>query len=154
MEDSTSNPPTGEQPTPPPAKKKLPAWVRILTAIAGLIVIVCGLLQWLGNGHDVQYDKDDIHYYHDATHADADALAKALKDAGYFGNASGVTVLLDKKGDEITLSFVVDPQKVNDPAIQKDFHDVAVGVAKSISGQLVGIKLVDSDLNVKQTIGV
>ena len=154
MEDGTSIPPTGEIPTPPPAKKGMPKWVRILTAIAGLIVIVCGLLQWLGSGHDVQYGKDDIRYYHDATHADADAVAKALTDAKYFGNDTGGTVLLNKKGDEITLSFVVNPEKISDPGVQKYYHDLAVSVAQSISGKLVAIKLVDSDLNVKQSISV
>ena len=133
----------------------MPAWVRILVGLVGIIVIISGLLQIFGGrgGHDVPYGKDNITYYHDATRADADALAKGLQDASYFGsNADGVTVLLDKKGDAITVSFVVKPEKADDPATKKFFHDLAVTVTKSVSGKLSTIKLVDPELNEKQSI--
>src|SRR5579872_6083459 len=138
MQESSSTPPPGDQPasvpTPPstPAKKPMPRWARIVIGIAGIIVVISGLAQMFGGGHDVSYGKDNITYYHDATRADADALAKALQDASYFGKiADGVTVLLDKKGDSVVLSFVVNPDKVNDPDTKKAFHDLAVGVAKT-----------------------
>jgi TPR repeat protein len=102
--------------------------------------------QMLGGRGDATYGKDEIQYTNDATRADADAMAKALKNTGYFAG-NGVTVVLDKIGKDITLSFVVDPKKVSDPAVQKAFHDLAVGVAKSVSGNLKTVKLVDSQWN-------
>lgn len=155
MQEGSVNPTAGEEPAPAPKKKKMPVWVRILMGLAGIIVIISGLLQVFGgrSGHDVPYGKDNITYYHDATRADADALAKGLQDASYFGsNADGVTVLLDKKGDAITVSFVVKPEKADDPATKKFFHDLAVTVTKSVSGKLSTIKLVDPELNEKQSI--
>jgi hypothetical protein len=158
MQEGSSTPPPGDQPAfplPPstPAKKKMPAWARIVIGVAGIIVIISGLLQLFGGGHDVTYGKDNITYYHDASRADADALAKALQDAAYFGkNSSGVTVLLDKNGDSIILSFVINPDKANDPDTKKAFHDLAVGVSKSVPGKLKTIKLIDSEKNEKQSI--
>ena len=149
-------PPSGSEPIPqPPKKKPMPMWTRIVFLIAGVIAIISGVSTIFGGhgGHDVEYGADDIRYYHDATKSDADALAKALKDASYFGgDTAGKTVLLDKTGDSIILSFVVNPDKAGDPATQKLFHDLGVGVAKSISGTLTTIKLVDPELNEKQSM--
>ena len=155
MQETPPTPLSGDQPVPAPKKKPMPRWARIVIGIAGFIVIISGIAQVFGGGHDVPYGKDNITYYHDASRADADALAKALQDANYFGkNADGVTVLLDKKGDAVTLSFVVNPDKAKDPDMKKLFHDLAVGVAKSVSGKLSTIKLVDPKLNELQSIDV
>src|SRR5580704_2161913 len=98
MESGLPNPPAGDQPAPAPKKKsKMPAWARIVVGVAGIIAMISGLVQIFGGsgGHDVSYDKDNIIYYHDATRADADALAKGLKDASFFGtDPGGFTVLL------------------------------------------------------------
>jgi hypothetical protein len=154
MQEGIPNPPAGDQPTAAPRKAKMPLWVRLLVGLAGIIVIISGLRQIFGGGgHEASYGKDKVIYYHDATRADADALAKALQNAEFFGsNPDGVTVLLDKKGDDITLSFVVKPEKANDPDMKKVFHDLAVTVAKPVSGKLTTIRLVDPDLNEKQTM--
>jgi len=157
MQDGIPNPPAGDQPAPASKKAKMPVWARLLVGLAGIIAIISGLYQIFGGpgGHDVPYGKDIVTYYHDATRADADALAKALKDAGYFGsNPDGVTVLLDKKADAITLSFVVKPEKADDPDTKKVFHDLAIAVAKSVSGNLTAIKLVDPELHEKQSLDV
>jgi hypothetical protein len=157
MQEGISNPPAGDQPAPASKKAKMPVWARLLVGLAGIIAIISGLYQIFGGpgGHDVPYGKDIVTYYHDATRADADALAKALKDAGYFGsNPNGVTVLLDKKADAITLSFVVKPEKADDPDTKKVFHDLAIAVAKSVSGNLTAIKLVDPELHEKQSLDV
>jgi len=158
MQEDIPNPPAGDQPAGASKKKaKMPVWARIVVGIAGIIAIVSGLYQIFGGpgGHDAPYGKDIVTYYHDATRADADALAKALKDAGYFGsNPDGVTVLLDKKGDAFTLSFVVKPEKADDPDMKKVFHDLAIVVAKSVSGNLTAIKLVDPELHEKQSLDV
>ena len=154
MSEGSSIPPVESQ-SPPPKKKPMPVWARIIFGIAGLIAIVSGILTIFGghSGHDVAYGKDDITYYHDATHADADAVAKALQDASYFGDANnGKTVLLDKTGDSIVISFVVNPDKASDPNIQKSFHDLGVGVTKSLSGKLTTVRLVDPELNEKQSM--
>jgi hypothetical protein len=130
-------------------------WARIIFLIAGVIAIISGLSTIFGGHgeHDVQYGADDIRYYHDATKADSDAVAKALKDASYFGsNTSGTTVLLDKTGDSIVISFVVNPDKAGDPNTQKFFHDLGVSIAKSISGTLSTVRLVDPNLNEKASM--
>jgi len=125
MSETPSNPLPADQPAPAPKKKPMPRWARIVVILAGIIVMISGIAQFFGGGHDVPYGKDNITYYHDASRADADALAKALQDASYFGkNADGVTVLLDKKGDAVTLSFVVNPDKAKDLDTKKLFHDV------------------------------
>ena len=121
--------------------------------ISLLLTAVGTLSTLMRNPTNVPYGKDNIIYYHDATRADVDALAKALQVAAYFGTmTNGVTVLLDKKGDAITISFVVKPEKADDPATKKFFHDLAVAVVKSVSGKLTSVKLVDEDLNEKQSI--
>ncbi|MGD0137989.1 MAG: protein kinase [Tepidisphaeraceae bacterium] len=125
-------------------------WAKPLTLGFFILILVSSLTlvgELTGIPTNVQYGKDNIIYYHDATRADADALAKALKDAAYFGcTTDGETVLLDKKGDAITISFMVRPEKADDPATQKFFHDLAVTVAKPVSGTLTTVKLVDLDL--------
>jgi len=131
----------------------MPIWARIVVGIAGLIAIISGLHQIFGGpgGHDAQYGKDDIRYFHDATQSDADALAKSLQEAKFFGR-DGCTVLLDKQDEAITLSFVIPPEKADDPDAKKFFHDLAVTVAKSVPGKLATIKLVDPELHEKQSM--
>jgi hypothetical protein len=145
----------GPPPIPPVRKKGMPVWLRIVVGFVGIFAIIGGFKQIFGGGHDVKYGKDDIRYYHDATHSDADALAKALTDIQFFGsNPDGLTVLLDKQGDSVTLSYVVKPDKINDPDTLKIFHDLSVDVAKSVPGTLTKIRLVDDQLNEKQSTGV
>jgi hypothetical protein len=150
-----ATPPPADIPQPAPAQKKsMPVWVRILFGIAGIIAIISGLYQIFGGGHNVNYGKDNIIYYHDATRSDADLLAKALQTDQYFGsNANGVSVLLDKKGDAITISFVFPDDKAGDTTLMKTLHDIAIDVTKSVPGKLTTIRIVDPDLNEKQSVG-
>jgi hypothetical protein len=157
MQAGLPNPAAGDQSAPAPKKSKMPVWARIIVGVAGILVMISGLVEIFGGsgGHNVSYGKDNIIYYHDATRADADALAKGLKDASYFGsNTDGVTVLLDKLGDGFSISFVIKPEKAGDPATQKFFHDLAVTIAKPISGTLTTVRLVDPELNLKQSLDV
>ncbi len=142
---------------PAPKKKTMPVWARILIGIAGIIAIVSGLSTvFKGFGqHEQDYGKDSIIYYHDATKDDCDKLAKALTDSKYFGqNPSGLAVLLDKTGDSFVISFVVNPDKANDPELKKEFHDLGVGIAPAVPGKLTKIRLVDPELNEKQSLDV
>lgn len=94
--------------------------------------------------------KDEIYYTGTATLAEAQALGAALQGAHYFQD-HGVTVLLDKGTAGASISFVVKDGAWNQPKMMSAFETIGRGVAASVGGLPLQVRLIDNDRNVKLT---
>jgi hypothetical protein len=93
--------------------------------------------------------KDQIVYSGTATQNDATALGNALKTAGYFQD-TGVTVLLNKGTSGTTISFVVQDGAWNNAADVSAFETIVRGVASSVGGLPIDMRLVNTALVVEK----
>jgi hypothetical protein len=93
--------------------------------------------------------KDQIVYSGTATQNDATALGNALKTAGYFQD-TGVTVLLNKTASSTTISFVVQDGAWNNAADVSAFETIVRGVASSVGGLPIDMRLVNTALVVEK----
>ena len=83
--------------------------------------------------------KDQVYYGGTATKQDAAALGAALKSEGYLRD-NGFIVILVKDTTGATVSFVVDPQKVSQPATIDAFEQVLGNAAASTIGLPVKLR--------------
>jgi len=93
--------------------------------------------------------KDQIVYSGTATKNDATALGNALKTAGYFQDR-GVTVLLNKTASSTTISFAVQDGAWNNATDVSDFETIVRGVASSVGGLPIDMRLVSTTLVVEK----
>ena len=97
--------------------------------------------------------KDEIEYSGKATAQDARALGQALKAEGFLQDR-GVTVLLSRGADGATVSFVVKAGLWDDAKYVAAFEQVARGVAPSVGGLPMKMRLVDSSEEVKKEVSL
>jgi hypothetical protein len=80
--------------------------------------------------------------------AEADAVGRALTQAGYFNEARDSTLMLSREGGTPQLRYVIDPQAANDPGVVAEFEEVSAGIANSIfEGHPLLMRLCDAELN-------
>lgn len=94
--------------------------------------------------------KDEIYYTGTATLAEAQALGAALQGAHYFQD-NGVTVLLDKGSAGTAVSFVVKDGIWNQPKMVSAFETIGRGIAPSVGGLPLQVRLINNDRDVKLT---
>jgi hypothetical protein len=87
--------------------------------------------------------KDQIIYSGQATQAQATALGNALKQAGYLQDR-GVSVLLNIGANGTVISYVVQDGVWNNPAMVTDFETITRGVASTVGGLPIDMRLVNS----------
>jgi hypothetical protein len=87
--------------------------------------------------------KDQIIYSGSATQAQATALGNALKQAGYLQDR-GVTVLLSVGASGAVISYVVQDGVWNNPTMVTDFEIITRGVASTVGGLPIDMRLVNS----------
>ncbi len=123
--------------------------------LAVLLGVICAALYETQN-HKVVIigTKDQVIYSGLATKANAMALGNALKSNEYFQDR-GVTVLLEKGFGTTTISFGVQDGVWNHPGMLSSFEELAREVAPAVGGLPVQVRLVNSNLEVKEvsTIG-
>ena len=96
--------------------------------------------------------KDVVYYFGDATDANAHALASALQSAGYFTGGGFSVALL--KGEGTVISFVVQDDLWNNPAVAATLEKLVRQVAPSVGGLPVRLRLLDRGMDVKQEVTV
>jgi len=92
---------------------------------------------------------DRIFYMGSATAADAQALAKSLKDQGFFAG-NGADVFLSKHADGTALSFVVGDGVWDDAKVVGSFESIARTAASAVGGMPVRLRLERTTLDVKK----
>lgn len=126
------------------------AWIGIATLAA--VVAVTGTVVYAYHYRKtvVIGTKDQVIYSGLATKAAAMALGNALKSNEYFQDR-GSSVLLDKEIGSTTISFAVQDEVWNRPGMLSSFEELARELAPKVGGLPIQVRLVDSNLNVKQT---
>jgi hypothetical protein len=128
-------------------------WVAFGVALVFLAIVFGGifLAYKIKEGPKVMIGaKDEIYYTGTATKAEAEALGAALKDADYFRDR-GVTVALDKGASGTSISFVVKEGIWNQPKMVSAFETIGRGVAPSVGGFPLQVRLMNNDRDVKLT---
>jgi hypothetical protein len=97
--------------------------------------------------------KDEVIYSGEATQDQATALGNALKQAGYFQDR-GVTVLLSKGATGTVVSYVVQDGVWNNAAMVTDFETITKGVASSVGGLPIDMRLVNATEVVEKDVVV
>lgn len=97
--------------------------------------------------------KDQVIYSGQATQDQATALGNALKQAGYFQDR-GVTVLLSKGASGTVISYVVQDGVWNDATMVTDFETITKGVASTVGGLPIDMRLVNSTEVVEKDVMV
>jgi len=96
--------------------------------------------------------KDIVYYFGDATPVDARTLGEALRSAGYFADRGATVALL--KGEGTVISFVVQDGLWDQPAVTATLDRLVRQIAPSIGGLPVELRLLDGNMDIKQSITV
>ena len=94
--------------------------------------------------------KDEIYYLGSATESDAQALGRALHQAGYLQDL-GVSVSVSK-GEGTTIGFVVGEGVWRQPDAVAGFQNLARRVAPSIGGLPLQVRLLSPQMEIKQQL--
>jgi hypothetical protein len=136
------------------SRRSRPHWVRrnvqggamLLLAIAGIALSGC-------SGPRVMIGKAEVRYRGTATEQEAKALGEALKNVGFFGDRA-VSVQLTKGADGTIITYVVQQGAWDDPAHVSQFEIITRGVAATVGGLPVKIRLADENLTTKKELTV
>jgi hypothetical protein len=88
--------------------------------------------------------KDEIYYVGSATEKDAAALGRALHGAGFL-TGRGASVMVSK-GDETSVSFVIDDGAWNRRQVMVDLERLTRQVAASVGGLPVELRLLNAQM--------
>jgi len=128
--------------------------ILYLVILFGIIFLVVFIETSVATGPKVVVGtKDEVYYTGSATQADANTLGNQLKSIGYFSD-SGATVKLDKGANGAVVSFVVKEGIWNNPQDVAGFDEIGRGVASSIGGFPLQVRLMDKNYDVKNTTTV
>jgi len=92
---------------------------------------------------------DAIYYMGNATQAQAQALGQEFKTIGVF-TGQGANIFLTKHDDGTTLAFVVKDGDWNDANVVSSFETIVRGVAQTVGGLPIDMRLVNSQLVVEK----
>jgi len=99
--------------------------------------------------------RDLVYYYGGATKEEAVALGQALKKTGFFANlGAGVGLSKGKDGGSNVVSFVLREGAWNLPDAIFRYGEVVRGIAPSLGGFPLKVKLVNGQLAVKKVMTV
>jgi hypothetical protein len=88
--------------------------------------------------------KDELYYFGSATKADAEALAKALKDGRFFTDLGAKVFYSKESGKAIT--FVLNKNAWERPDFYAVFQDVVRRAAPSVGGLPIAMRMLDLDM--------
>jgi uncharacterized protein YxeA len=148
------------QPPPvPPTKKSGPKWLRILTGVFAIVVMVITGLTWFGHQLIVgnKYaatTKETVDYSGNSTKEDAKALGEELKKIGYFDNSKEKDVLLHQDQSGTVISFVVNATAWTDEEMLNAFKTVGDTLATDLNLHQLKLRLIDDHLNTKKEIAI
>ena len=92
--------------------------------------------------------KDWVYYFGDATEAGAKALANALRSEGYFTDQGATVALLE--GEGTVISFVVQDDLWNQPAVTATLELLVRRTASSVGGLPVELRMLDGNMEIKR----
>ncbi|MGD0499559.1 MAG: hypothetical protein ABSC23_14105 [Bryobacteraceae bacterium] len=131
---------------------------RIATSIGGFPIQVhlvdpsWAVRKSLEVGKTIIGARDAIYYFGSATEGDAEALGKALREAGYLEDL-GVSVVVSKDSGA-AIGFVVGDGVWERPEAVAGFESLARRVAPSIGGLPIQVRLLNAEMEVKKAVAV
>jgi len=128
-----------------PSVGGFPIKVRLMDAARSV-------LREMAVGRAIIGARDEIYYLGAATDADAEALGRALKSAGFLED-KGVSVVL-AKGDSTAISFVVAEDVWERPETVAEFESLARRAAASVGGLPLVLRLLNPAMEVKREVAV
>ena len=148
-----------EPPPVSPSKKSGQNWLRILTGVFAIVILVITGLTWLGHQLIVgnKYaatTKETVDYSGNSTVEDAKALGEELKKIGYFDNSKEKDVLLHRDQSGTVISFVVNATAWTDDEMLKAFKTVGDTLATDLNLHQLKLRLIDDHLNTKKEIAI
>jgi len=154
--------PNGMPAAAPPSAPSAPARpgargakaLRIVTMLLVAASIIIAILIHQGRGQKVKItDQEEVYYSVGATEQDALRLGQALRDMGYFDNASEKSVQVSRDGQTIIVKFVVHSGAWNDARIVSGFGAIREHLAaKTFPAQAVEVRLCDDHLNTRKAL--
>ena len=128
-------------------------WAAAGLGIALLAIVVGGylLVHFALNPKVTIGTKDEVYYSGSATRQDAQTLGATLKTMGFLSDR-GASVFLSKGNGGTVVSFVVKEGVWNDPAMVASFEEIGPGIAPSVGGFPIQVRLIDSDSVVKKEV--
>ncbi len=124
-----------------------------LLSLAGLLFAASHIQNAIANGKKINYSSiEEIRFSGNANQADARNLANLLKKAGYFNGQGLKTVLLEKKSNGTTVSFVLSPGSWDHSNIA-GLQQLGDELSKSL-GKPLFIRLCDPELTVMTEIPI
>lgn len=122
-----------------------------LATLAGLVVVGgAGISAYQYRKVVIIGTKDQVMYSGLATKSAAVELGNALRSNDYFQDR-GSSVLLNRGIGGTTISFAVQEGIWNQPGMLSSFEELARELAPTVGGFPIEVRLVDTNLNVKQT---
>jgi hypothetical protein len=97
---------------------------------------------------------DVVYYYDGATKEEAVALGQALKAIGFFADRGAGAVLTKKNAAGLVVSFILKDGAWDLPDAVFQYGEVGRGIAPSVGGFPLKVKLVNSKLAVKKVLTV
>src|ERR1017187_2836908 len=128
-------------------------WAAAGLGIALLAIVVgVGVLVYFALNPKVKIGtKDEVYYSGSATQQDAQTLGATLKTMGFLSDR-GASVFLSKGKGGTVVSFVVKEGVWNDPAMVASFEEIGRGIAPSVGGFPIQVRLIDSASVVKKEV--
>lgn len=125
-----------------------------LAVLFGLLFGAICIENAIADGKKINYSSvEEVRFSGQANQADARNLGDALKQAQFFDGENPKTVLLAKRTNGTTVSFVVGDGRWDNPNTIAAFHMMGDNHSKSLGRPLM-IRLCDSDLTVKKEIPI
>ena len=133
-------------------------WKLVRVGVTILLVAFAGLA-WFGRkskmGTKLQVtSKESVNYSGTATEQEAQALGRALQATGYFSGTSELDVLFHKGDDGVSVSFVLQDGKWNEPQVVAGFESFGRQIASAVGGPPFTLLLIDDKLNTKKTLTI
>lgn len=82
----------------------------------------------------MEFGKGELYYSEPVTTAQARAVGELLKQSGFFGEESAVSVGLSQEDGAVQLKFVIDPSHQDDPEIRSGFRMLSLGITREALG--------------------
>lgn len=124
-----------------------------------VLVILLSVLAWIGRkskmGTKLQItSQESVNYSGTVTEQDAQSLGRVLQETGYFSGEGERDVLFNKGEDGVSVSFVLQDGKWNDPEIVSGFEAFGRQIATNVGGPPFTLHLIDGKLNTQKSLTI
>ena len=92
------------------------------------------------------FGKGELYYTEPVAAAEANAVGQMLMQSGYFSDSRTVSVHIAREGGAYQLKFVINPSRIDDPAVKSAFIDLSRNIAlEALNGRRALLHLCDGN---------